>query len=129
MSASASASSSSSSSSSPHWVAFLARLGEVVEQDDGSVLAHCPCPLHGGKGSDMNPSLKAFCSDEDVIVLKCRVGCPTLGVLKALGLSYGSLYPAGGDGNQPALSQDDYALRSEVYEALLSALPLHQIRL
>lgn len=119
------------SSPSTAWDRFLTRLVErqcpPEHQDDGSILAPCPSPTHGGDGIDSNPSLRAFVNDSGDVVLKCRAGCPTPSVLKALGLSYRDLYDTllpDSSSSSPFLDADDLDLREAVYESLLAWLPL-----
>lgn len=105
----------------PHWDAFLGRAGDHEEQPDGSVLARCPCPGHGGKGVDNNPSLRAFLNDDGVIVVKCRTGCPTASVLRALKLHFSDLYPEDHARGSPLVDEE---IRAAVYESVLDFLPL-----
>lgn len=123
-----------------HWLSFLSKLGTYQDDSPGaiqkeestdcsnpkastSILAPCPCPLHGGgSGVDNNPSLRCFLSDDDIIVIKCRTGCPTSGVLKALGLRFSDLYPP--QANSESTIALDEAIRADVYECILNYLPL-----
>lgn len=107
----------------PHWLAFLSRLSwfERQEDDVGSILAPCPCPGHSGKGIDHNPSLRAWLSDGGVVVLKCRTGCTTKEVLRALRLTFADLYPNEQQGRTILMSQAVYASILE----FLSLAPRH----
>ena len=61
---------------------MLSRFGEVEEMADG-FLVHCP------SHADSHPSLRIGVSDK--VLLKCRAGCQTGDVLKALDLSWADL--------------------------------------
>ncbi|MDG4801743.1 phage/plasmid primase, P4 family [Micromonospora sp. WMMD980] len=63
---------------------FLGRFPEVVDERDGWLV---PCPAH----ADSHPSLRVAVSTAGKTLLKCRAGCGTDKVLKALGLSFGDL--------------------------------------
>jgi hypothetical protein len=59
--------------------------------------ARCPNQEHGRDGDDQHPSLRVSVTDEGVVLLKCRVGCPTDVVLGAIGLSFEDLFPPDGE--------------------------------
>ena len=59
---------------------LLARLNDVEETPDGW-LVHCPAH------NDSKQSLRLAVSDRGKVVLKCRAGCETADVVKALGLT------------------------------------------
>lgn len=59
---------------------FLARLGGTEDTADGT-LAHCPAH------KDSQASLRVTVSDKGKVLVKCRAGCSTPEVMKALGLS------------------------------------------
>lgn len=59
---------------------LIALLGDTEPLADG-VLAHCPA--HG----DSQASLRVTVSDRGKVLVKCRAGCETKDVLKAVGLS------------------------------------------
>ena len=64
---------------------FLARLADYESHPDG-YLAHCPAH------DDSDPSLRVTVGkDGDKVLLKCRAGCSTTDVLKALDLSMADL--------------------------------------
>lgn len=65
---------------------FLARFSEVNDEATGYAV---PCPAH----SDDHPSLRvAYNAEEKKIALKCRAGCRTAAVVKALGLKMADLF-------------------------------------
>jgi putative DNA primase/helicase len=60
---------------------FLARFAEVVDEADGWLV---PCPSH----ADSHPSLRVAVGETGALLLKCRTGCTTPDVVKALGMSW-----------------------------------------
>ena len=54
--------------------------------------ASCPVPGHGQGRGDRNPSLSVSVNDDGTVGLKCHAGCPTEGVVGALGISMRDLF-------------------------------------
>jgi hypothetical protein len=117
---------------------LLDRLDGVCETSSGWD-ALCPNPEHGRDG-DQHPSLRVSVTDEGVVLLKCRVGCPTDVVLSAVGLSFDDLYSAGGDApagvdpvggpNPPAATRPgpaDGDITDRSYRLLLAELALSDV--
>ena len=75
-----------SSASSLTLSSFLSRFSEVEDEADGYVVV---CPSH----DDNSPSLRVGYNAEDrTLMLKCRAGCRTTDVVKALGLRMADLF-------------------------------------
>lgn len=74
-----------------HLNALLGRFEDVSTQSDGYLAR---CPAH----TDSHPSLRIWVGDDRKVRLSCRAGCPTDAVRKAVGLEWGDLFDAGGDG-------------------------------
>lgn len=88
---------------------FLARFDAPVEESDGYLVK---CPSH----PDSHESLRVTVSDAGKVLLKCRVGCPTVKVLDDLGLTFRDLTTMTPDGFDldPATSRDTPAGPAEV---------------
>lgn len=74
-------------STRPDVYAILDRLDKVKENGLGRWLA-C-CPAH----QDRSPSLAVRETSDGTILMKCFAGCPTGGVLAAIGLELKDLFP------------------------------------
>ena len=70
---------------------FLSRFDAVMEDREGYVAR---CPAHG----DSRPSLRIWVGDDNKIRLKCRAGCETADVLKAVQLPWAALFDADTEG-------------------------------
>lgn len=62
----------------------LHQLQRVRKQPDGSYLASCPCPDHGRKRGDINPSLHLSVSPDGTLLWHCFAGCSQDAVREAL---------------------------------------------
>ncbi|MFF4430482.1 phage/plasmid primase, P4 family [Streptomyces sp. NPDC001513] len=71
---------------------LLARFTDVSEEADGGYLALCPA--HG----DSRPSLRVWRGDDNKVRITCRAGCETEEVIKSVGLTWGHLFNATGEG-------------------------------
>ncbi|GAA0431080.1 phage/plasmid primase, P4 family [Streptomyces luteireticuli] len=71
---------------------LLTRFSQVTEEMDGGYLALCP------GHADTRPSLRIWRGDDHKVRLTCRAGCRTEDVIAAVGLQWGDLFDAGGDG-------------------------------
>lgn len=72
---------------------LLGRFNRVSEEPDGGYLAQCPA--HG----DSRPSLRIWRGNDNKVRLTCRAGCKTKAVIDAVGLRWGDLFNATGEGN------------------------------
>ncbi|WGH21391.1 DNA primase/helicase [Arthrobacter phage Emotion] len=89
---------------------LLARLPDVVEEADGW-LVHCPAH------NDSQQSLRVSVSAADKVLLKCRAGCKTDDVVKALGLTMrdlATMTPGKVDLDHKAVSTDTPASAADV---------------
>jgi hypothetical protein len=114
----------------PYLHRVLEALGEVQARGDGWDAA-CPCPTHGRDGVDGSKnSLRITVGEEGKVCLKCRVGCPVEGILDAVGLRMGHLFPYGGEEPYPlelasassgseGPGRMELQVRDKVYRAIL----------
>lgn len=86
---------------------FLARFTEVVSEGDGWVVT---CPSH----PDSQPSLRVAIGRNGAVLLKCRAGCQTTEVLRALDLDFADLRDVEADGAPVARSEATPASDTEV---------------
>jgi putative DNA primase/helicase len=89
---------------------LLARLDDVETSADG-YLVHCPAH------SDSKQSLRLTVSDKGAVLMKCRAGCDTKDVVKALGLTMrdlATMTPGDVDLSKLATSQDVPASPADV---------------
>jgi putative DNA primase/helicase len=70
---------------------ILGRFRSVGESPDGYLVE---CPAH----DDGRPSLRIWYGDDGRVRLKCRAGCATADVIKAVGLSWSDLFDVTGEG-------------------------------
>jgi len=83
---------------------ILAALRGVKPTADGW---NALCPLHEADGQAHKPSLRITQAGDGTVLLKCRAGCPTPGVLAALGLTLKDLFPQPAAQNR-IVAQYDY---------------------
>jgi hypothetical protein len=119
-----------------HMRRVLGKLRGVRPTRDGWD-ACCPVPDHN-KDGDQTPSLRVTLGEDGRVLLKCRVGCQTDGVLQAAGLEWQDLFAtddagAVGPTATPACPVDqappqkaDGDCCHRVYAALLQQLPLSE---
>lgn len=89
---------------------LIARLDDVEQTDDG-YLVHCPAH------DDSKQSLRLTASDAGKVLLRCRAGCETKDVVKALGLTMrdlATMTPGDVDLSKTATSQDVPASPADV---------------
>jgi hypothetical protein len=72
-------------------VQFLDRLSGVKAQSAGRWVARCPAH------DDRTPSLSIAIENDGKVLLHCHAGCTVNAVLRAIGLSFGDLFPAQGN--------------------------------
>jgi hypothetical protein len=114
----------------PYIANVLSRFNNLKETSDGWVVG-CPCPNHGGKGEDRNPSVRITIGDEGKILIICRVGCDVNEILQYAGLEYRDLYPNNDNERlevlarpRKQLSVEEANERHEFYSKLLDQLEL-----
>lgn len=72
---------------------------EAVKRNGSGWSARCPCPSHGQRRGDRNPSLAVSEGDDGRALVACHAGCTAEEVVGALGLSLRDLFA---DGSPPA---------------------------
>ncbi|TDC35712.1 phage/plasmid primase, P4 family [Micromonospora sp. KC213] len=91
---------------------FLSRLGAADDADGW--LANCPAH------NDSRPSLRIAVGDSGAVLLKCRAGCATADVLKALDLTFADL-PTVAEGEAPTRARSTSTPASPAAVAALAA--------
>ena len=94
---------------------FLERFTESREEGDGWVAV---CPSH----SDSHPSLRVAVGNRGQVLLKCRAGCETSAVLKAMNLTFGDLANIDTEGVTVRATSEDVPASEDEVAALAARL-------
>lgn len=94
---------------------FLERFSDSREEGDGWVAV---CPGHG----DSHPSLRVAVGNRGQVLLKCRAGCETADVLKAMNLTFGDLANIDTEGVAVRATSEDVPASDDEVTALTARL-------